>query len=105
MSKGGSRSVGLRSPVFKRFPSGPVGDRGIPGQRKERGGVSIQRQLAAILFADIVGFSGQLSRDEPAGLEWRRRIQRLAKASAVSHSGRLVKNLGDGLLLEFTSAV
>jgi class 3 adenylate cyclase len=67
--------------------------------------MSTRRKLAAILFADIVGYSRQVSRDETTGLEWRRRIEELIRTSAGTHSGRLVKSIGDGVMLEFGSAV
>lgn len=67
--------------------------------------VRTQRKLAAIVFADIAGFSQQVSQDETAGLERRRQIEQLIKGSALGHGGRVVKTIGDAVMLEFYSAV
>lgn len=57
------------------------------------------------MFADIAGFTRQVSRDENEGLERRRRVEQLIKGCAVGHSGRVVKTIGDAVMLEFQSAV
>ncbi|SLN31618.1 adenylate/guanylate cyclase domain-containing protein [Oceanibacterium hippocampi] len=66
----------------------------------------MERRLAAILFADIVGYTRQMQADEAATLA---RVQacwdRLAIPLVQAHKGRIVKRLGDGLLVEFASAV
>ncbi len=67
--------------------------------------MSQRRKLAAILFADIVGYTRQMNDDEVRGLERRRQFENLAKSVAASHSGRVVKMIGDAAMLEFTSAV
>lgn len=67
--------------------------------------MSTRRKLAAVLFADIAGFTQQVSADEVKGLERRRRMEELVKSSAASHSGRVVKTIGDAVMLEFASAV
>jgi adenylate cyclase len=66
--------------------------------------MSTRRKLAAVLFADIAGFTQQVSADEVKGLERRRRVEELVKSSAASHSGRVVKTIGDAVMLEFGSA-
>ena len=65
-----------------------------------------QRKLAAILAADVVGYSRLMGRDESGTLARLRehRTQRLEPVLA-RHGGRLVKLTGDGALVEFTSAV
>lgn len=65
----------------------------------------IQRRLAAILAADIAGYSRLMGRDE-AGTA-RQLREHLAAVHAVieRHHGRIVKTMGDGLLIEFPSAV
>jgi len=65
-----------------------------------------QRRLAAILAADVVGYSRLMGRDESGTLARLRshREQRLEPA-LVRHGGRLVKLTGDGALVEFASAV
>ncbi|HVL39621.1 MAG TPA: adenylate/guanylate cyclase domain-containing protein, partial [Fimbriimonadaceae bacterium] len=64
-----------------------------------------KRKLAAILFADIAGYTDRSSRDEGLALRAREGVERLVKASALIHHGRIVKMLGDGAMLEFASAV
>ena len=65
-----------------------------------------QRRLAAILAADVVGYSRLIGRDESGTLARLRgpRKERLEPALA-RYSGRLVKLTGDGALVEFASAV
>ena len=65
-----------------------------------------QRRLAAIVAADVVGYSRLMGRDESGTLARLRehRQQRLEPVLA-RHGGRLVKLTGDGALAEFPSAV
>ena len=65
-----------------------------------------QRKLAAIVAADVVGYSRLMGRDESGTLARLRehRTQRLEPVLA-RHGGRLVKLTGDGALAEFPSAV
>src|ERR1700736_1230859 len=64
------------------------------------------RRLAAILAADVVGYSRLMGTDEEGTLAALRGIwsDRLIPAVAA-HRGRIVKMLGDGALIEFASAV
>jgi adenylate cyclase len=63
------------------------------------------RRLAAVLSADVVGFSRRMETNEPAALAalWDCRRQVIDPRIETS-GGRLVKNTGDGVLVEFTSA-
>jgi class 3 adenylate cyclase len=65
-----------------------------------------QRKLAAVLAADVVGYSRLMGRDEAGTLARLKehRSQRLEPA-LESNGGRLVKLTGDGVLAEFPSAV
>jgi len=65
-----------------------------------------QRRLAAIVAADVVGYSRLMGRDE-SGTVARLREHRKQRFEPVlaRHGGRLVKLTGDGALIEFTSAV
>lgn len=65
-----------------------------------------QRRLAAVLSADVVGYSRLMGRDESGTLTRLRehRSQRL-EPTVTRHGGRLVKLTGDGALIEFPSAV
>jgi TolB-like protein/class 3 adenylate cyclase len=67
--------------------------------------VSETRKLAAILAADVVGYSSLMGEDE-AGTARAVREHREAAAPIVrGFGGRLVKTMGDGVLLEFPSVV
>src|SRR5215475_8109284 len=65
-----------------------------------------QRKLAAILAADVVGYSRLMGRDESGTLArlHRNRSERLDPV-LTKYGGRLVKLTGDGVLVEFASAV
>jgi TolB-like protein/class 3 adenylate cyclase len=65
-----------------------------------------QRRLAAILAADVVGYSRLMGRDESGTLGRLKahRTERL-EPTLARHGGRLVKLTGDGALVEFPSAV
>ena len=66
----------------------------------------VQRRLAAILVADVVGYSRLMGEDE-AGTRARfnAALKELIEPVTKSHRGRIVKTMGDGLLAEFTSVV
>lgn len=66
----------------------------------------MERRLAAILVADIVGYSAQMERDE-AGTYTRvtARRREIFEPEIARHQGRIFKLVGDGLLAEFSSAV
>jgi class 3 adenylate cyclase len=64
------------------------------------------RKLAAILVADIVGYSRLASVDEERTLARIRGLRRDLIDSAISaHHGRIVKRTGDGAIIEFRSVV
>jgi adenylate cyclase len=64
------------------------------------------RRLAAILAADVAGYSRLIGADEQGTLERLRTIRtELIDPSIAGHNGRIVKTTGDGLLAEFGSTV
>lgn len=66
----------------------------------------MERKLAAILVADVVGYSGLMERDEAGTLAaLKADREHLVDPAILGHGGRLVKSMGDGLLVEFGSAV
>jgi TolB-like protein/class 3 adenylate cyclase/Flp pilus assembly protein TadD len=66
----------------------------------------VQRRLAAILSADVVGYSRLMGIDEAGTLSRLKSIRReLVDPQIAAHSGRMVKLMGDGALVEFASAV
>ena len=65
-----------------------------------------QRRLAAVLAADVVGYSDLMSRDEEGTLSRLRDLRRqIIEPRIHFHHGRLVKTIGDGFLIEFASPV
>jgi adenylate cyclase len=68
--------------------------------------MSQNRRLAAILAADVAGYSRLIGADEGGTLERLKALRReLLDPKIADHRGRLVKTTGDGLLLEFGSVV
>ena len=61
------------------------------------------RRLAAIWFADIVGFTRLAAENEPLALRLVEVLQTAANAAVESHEGNVVKFMGDGVLAEFGS--
>jgi adenylate cyclase len=68
--------------------------------------MSQTRRLAAILAADVAGYSRLMGADEEGTLERLKALRReLLDPKIVEHRGRIVKTTGDGLLVEFASVV
>jgi adenylate cyclase len=69
-------------------------------------GEQVERRLAAVLAADVAGYSRLMGADEEdtlARLKVARKI--IVDPTIAAHRGRIVKTTGDGLLVEFASAV
>src|SRR5262250_418829 len=65
-----------------------------------------QRRLAAIVSADVAGYSRLMGHDESGTLAALKALrQEVVDPAIASHGGRIVKTTGDGLLLEFPSVV
>jgi len=68
--------------------------------------MSQTRRLAAILAADVAGYSRLMGADEEGTLERLKALRReLLDPKIAEHHGRVVKTTGDGLLVEFASVV
>ena len=66
----------------------------------------MKRKLAAILAADVVGYSRLMERDETGTLAALKAIRKeLLTPLVAEHQGRIFKLMGDGVLVEFASAV
>jgi adenylate cyclase len=66
----------------------------------------IERRLAAILAADVAGYSRLMGLDEEGTLTHLQAHRRdLVDLKIIEHRGRIVKTTGDGLLVEFASVV
>src|ERR1700678_1991396 len=71
----------------------------LPDERAER-------RLAAVLAADVAGYSRLMGRDEERTLANLKSFRKtLVDPAIVAHRGRIVKTTGDGMLVEFASAV
>src|ERR1700756_4409767 len=67
--------------------------------------MTASRRLAAILAADVVGYSRLMGEDEAGTAKAVREHREAATPIVQSHGGRIVKTMGDGVLLEFPSVV
>jgi adenylate cyclase len=66
----------------------------------------VERRLAAILAADVAGFSALMERDEEGTYSRIGRLRReVIEPSLSEHQGRLIKTTGDGFLAEFASPI
>src|SRR5690349_21603292 len=76
------------------------------GAMEPTGPARVERRLAAILAADVAGYSRLIGADEEGTLARLRAIRRdLCDPKIAEHKGRLVKTTGDGMLVEFASVV
>src|ERR1700722_172984 len=66
----------------------------------------VDRRLAAVLAADVAGYSRLMGRDEERTLANLKSFRKkLVDPAIAAHRGRIVKTTGDGMLVEFASAV
>ena len=66
----------------------------------------MERRLAAILAADVVGYSRLMNKDEAGTLMALKAFEaEVIEPTVAKHNGRIFKSMGDGYLAEFTSAV
>jgi len=62
------------------------------------------RQLAAIMFTDIMGYTAMMRKDEESALKILERNRNLHKPLIEKHGGRFIKEIGDGILATFPTA-
>jgi adenylate cyclase len=66
----------------------------------------VERRLAAVLAADVAGYSRLMGTDEEGTLARLKAVRKaLVDPTIAAHRGRIVKTTGDGMLVEFASAV
>jgi adenylate cyclase len=71
-----------------------------------RGRVRTERRLAAIMAADVAGYSRLIGADEEGTLSRLKSVRaEVIDPKIAEHHGRLVKTTGDGLLVEFGSVI
>jgi class 3 adenylate cyclase/dienelactone hydrolase len=66
--------------------------------------MSRTRELAAIMFADIVGYTAMMEDDEGLAMKLREKLKSKLESEVILHGGRIIKFSGDGALCSFTSA-
>jgi TolB-like protein/class 3 adenylate cyclase/Tfp pilus assembly protein PilF len=67
--------------------------------------MTASRKLAAILAADVVGYSRMMGEDETGTASLVRERREAAQPIIAAHGGRLFKTMGDGMFVEFPSVV
>jgi TolB-like protein/class 3 adenylate cyclase/Tfp pilus assembly protein PilF len=67
--------------------------------------MTASRKLAAILAADVVGYSRMMGEDEAGTASLVRERREAAQPIIAAHAGRLFKTMGDGMFIEFPSVV
>src|SRR5260370_39957738 len=66
----------------------------------------VERKLAAVLVADVAGYSRLMELDEEETHRRLSGLQRgLIRAQIGQHHGKIIKNTGDGAIVEFPSVV
>lgn len=67
--------------------------------------IESERRLAVLMFTDMVGYTAIAQRDEALAMELLEEQRRLVRGYVARHRGREVDSIGDGFLVEFTSAL
>src|SRR6266496_5790027 len=66
-------------------------------------GTPLSHRLAAVWFADVVGYSARAAEDESGALQLIEILQALSRETVRRYEGRIVKFIGDAVLAEFPS--
>jgi adenylate cyclase len=67
--------------------------------------MAFSRQLAAIMFADIVGYTALMEKDESLAMDHRARLKNQLEKVVAEHGGRVLEFHGDGALCSFNSTL
>jgi TolB-like protein/class 3 adenylate cyclase/Tfp pilus assembly protein PilF len=67
--------------------------------------MSHSRQLAAIMFADIVGYTALMQEDETFAMQLRNKLKKKLEKEITTHNGRILEFRGDGALCSFMSTI
>lgn len=89
---------------FYGYPPGGVGRRGEVNKNPEVSSRR-QRQLLAIMFTDIVGYTSLMQKDENKAVAFRDRHREVFDATTRKYNGRIIQYYGDGTLSTFQSAI
>ncbi len=93
--------VSQRSPSFVTSHRMPRGVSRRTGMVEER----VQRRLAAILPADVAGYSRLMGEDEEATLQTLKTYREVIDGLVANHHGRVFGSAGDSIIAEFASPV
>src|SRR5664279_3309118 len=63
------------------------------------------RQLAAIMFSDMTGYTALMQQNEQLAKDKRRRLKEVLETSVAGYHGKILQYYGDGALSIFNSAV
>jgi TolB-like protein len=67
--------------------------------------MSQSRQLAAIMFADIVGYTAMMQEDEALAMNWRQKLKKKLEEEVTAHQGKILEFRGDGAMCSFISTI
>jgi len=67
--------------------------------------MSQSRQLAAIMFADIVGYTAMMQEDEALAMNWRQKLKKKLEEEVIAHQGKILEFRGDGAMCSFISTI
>src|SRR4030095_11637425 len=67
--------------------------------------MSSSRQLSAIMFVDIAGYTSMMQDDEAFALRLRHKLLKKLEEEVGTHNGRILDFRGDGALCSFTSTI
>lgn len=92
---------------FREYYGYPPGEVGRRGEVDKNLGVSSarKRQLVAIMFTDIKGYTSLMQKDEKKGIAYRDRHRKVFNATTKKYNGRILQYFGDGTLSTFPSAI
>lgn len=85
------------------YPPGEVGKRGA--DKNENTSSTWKRQLAAIMFTDIKGYTSLMQKDESQAVAFRERHREVFDVTTRKYNGRILQYYGDGTLSTFPSAI
>ena len=63
------------------------------------------RQLTAIMFADIMGYTAMMQENEMNAMRIREKFRKALDREVMAHHGRIIQYSGDGALCSFNSAI
>ncbi|MDB4286049.1 helix-turn-helix domain-containing protein [bacterium] len=89
---------------FYGYPPGEVGRRGAVDKSPDVS-TARQRQLAAIMFTDIEGYTSLMQKDESKAIAFRDRHREVFDFTTRKFNGRILQYYGDGTLSTFPSAI